>query len=144
MGDASRAPKRDGCGGRGRSSLPVSALSLGVLMAQHVSSRACDAGSGVNSLSGSICPLRVLCRRLRKKMSPACRWQGGQRRTNISFARSGSGALVSAGFSTLASLVCPARNSFLSLFTRNETGDPFPGRLSGQKSARTVSDGLIR
>jgi len=75
---------------------------------------------------------------------PVCRRLGGQRRTNISFARSGSDALVSAGFSTLASLVCPARNSFLSLFTRNETGDPFPGRLSGQKSARTVGYGLIR
>jgi len=46
---------------------------------------------------------------------PVCRRQGGQRRTNISFARSGSDALVSAGFSTLASLVCPARSFFLAL-----------------------------
>ena len=87
-----------------------------------------------------IWPLRMPGWRPKHRELPACRWQGGQRRTNISFARSGSGALVSAGFSTLASLVCPARNHFLVLpyFTHSisacfgagyEKGDPFRGRL---------------
>ena len=60
----------------------------------------------------SIWPLRLPGWRPKKSYSLACRRLGEQRRTNISFARSGSGALVSAGFSTLASLVCPTR-SFL-------------------------------
>ena len=59
-----------------------------------------------------IWPLQLPGWRPRTQESLACQRQGGQRRTNISFARSGSGALVSAGFSTLASLVCPARNLF--------------------------------
>jgi hypothetical protein len=61
-----------------------------------------------------IWPLQLPGWRPRTQESLACQRQGGQRRTNISFARSGSGALVSAGFSTLASLVCPARNLFFS------------------------------
>ena len=63
----------------------------------------------------SIWPLRLPGWRPRTQRSLACQRRGGQRRTNISFARSGSGALVSAGFSTLASLVCPARSFFLAL-----------------------------
>lgn len=60
----------------------------------------------------SIWPLRLPGWRPKKSYSLACRRLGEQRRTNISFARSGSGALVSAGFSTLASLVCPTRSFF--------------------------------
>ena len=63
----------------------------------------------------SIWPLRLPGWRPKKSYSLACRRLGEQRRTNISFARSGSGALVSAGFSTLASLVCPARSFFFAL-----------------------------
>lgn len=66
---------------------------------------------GESCPGGLIWALPGVGRTPRTGESPACRWRGGQRRTNISSARSGSDALVSAGFSTLASLVCPARNS---------------------------------
>jgi len=77
----------------------------------------------------SIWPLRLPGWRPRTQRSLACQRRGGQRRTNISFARSGSGALVSAGFSTLASLVCPARNllsssAFLLLLDPISTAPP--------------------
>jgi hypothetical protein len=91
----------------------------------------------------SIWPLRLPGWRPRTQESLACQRQGGQRRTNISFARSGSGALVSAGFSTLASLVCPARNLFFfpALLPLIDPGSTVPPGAEGS-ACRVIALGL--
>ncbi len=100
----------------------------------------------------SIWPLRLPGWRPKKSYSLACQRLGEQRRTNISFARSGSGALVSAGFSTLASLVCPTRSFFalppfpypVSAYSAagHKKGDPFRGRPLRRSSVVALLLGL--